>query len=107
VKFRRSSAERFWQNDDLEHAQRPLYSDCRRDHPGWTVITGQKPHSITARGMARTFQNIRLFGELNVLDNVLIGQHSHSKAGLVSSIFQPPSQKVEEKQDAGRRPWRC
>ena len=46
--------------------------------------------------MARTFQNIRLFGELTVLENVLIGQHSQSKAGLAASIFRPPSQKAEE-----------
>ena len=61
-----------------------------------TVITGRKPHVITAHGMARTFQNIRLFGELTVLDNVLIGQHCHSKAGLVPSVLQPASQQAEE-----------
>jgi branched-chain amino acid transport system permease protein len=61
-----------------------------------TNITGRRPHSITAVGMARTFQNIRLFGDLSVLDNVLIGQHCRSKAGLVRSVVQPPSQKEEE-----------
>ena len=61
-----------------------------------TVITGRKPHVITAHGMARTFQNIRLFGELTVLDNVLIGQHCHSKAGVVPSVLQPASQQAEE-----------
>jgi ABC-type branched-subunit amino acid transport system ATPase component len=61
-----------------------------------TVVTGWKPHSITSLGMARTFQNIRLFGELTVLENVLIGQHSRSTAGLGGSIFQSPSQKREE-----------
>ncbi|HEX7513468.1 MAG TPA: branched-chain amino acid ABC transporter ATP-binding protein/permease [Candidatus Methylomirabilis sp.] len=61
-----------------------------------TVITGRKPHAITAHGMARTFQNIRLFGELTVLDNVLIGQHCHSKAGVVPSVLQPASQQAEE-----------
>ncbi len=59
-------------------------------------VTGRKPHLITAHGMARTFQNIRLFGELTVLDNVLIGQHSRSRAGLVRSILQPGSQQAEE-----------
>ena len=59
-------------------------------------ITGKRPHSITAHGVARTFQNIRLFGELSVLDNVLIGQHCRSKAGVVRSVIQPPSQKAEE-----------
>ena len=60
------------------------------------TITGRKPHVITAHGMARTFQNIRLFGELTVLDNVLIGQHSRSRAGLLASIFRPASQQAEE-----------
>ena len=66
-----------------------------------TAIAGRKPHVITSLGVARTFQNIRLFGELTVLDNVLIGQQCHSKSGLVSSIFHPPSQKAEESQNAG------
>ena len=61
-----------------------------------TSISGKKPHMITAHGVARTFQNIRLFGELTVLDNVLIGQHSRSRAGLVASLFQPASQRAEE-----------
>jgi branched-chain amino acid transport system permease protein len=59
-------------------------------------ITGRRPHVITAHGMARTFQNIRLFGELTVLDNVLIGQHGHAKSGLVPSVLQPSSQQAEE-----------
>jgi branched-chain amino acid transport system permease protein len=61
-----------------------------------TSITGNKPHLITARGMARTFQNIRLFADLSALDNVLIGQHGAMKAGFVRSIVQPPSQRAEE-----------
>ncbi|MGA2992922.1 MAG: branched-chain amino acid ABC transporter ATP-binding protein/permease [Candidatus Korobacteraceae bacterium] len=60
------------------------------------TVSGRKPHVITAHGVARTFQNIRLFGELTVLDNVLIGQHSRSRAGLVRSILQPASQQAEE-----------
>ena len=61
-----------------------------------TVVTGQKPHVITAHGMARTFQNIRLFGALSVLENVLIGQHGRSKAGLVASVLRWGSQRKEE-----------
>ena len=60
------------------------------------AIGGQKPHAITSLGVARTFQNIRLFGELTVLENLLIGQHCQSRAGLASSIFQPPTQRAEE-----------
>lgn len=49
-------------------------------------ITGLKPHNITARGMARTFQNIRLFKELSVLDNVFIGNHLHLKSNLLQAV---------------------
>jgi ABC-type branched-subunit amino acid transport system ATPase component/ABC-type branched-subunit amino acid transport system permease subunit len=59
-------------------------------------VTGQRPHVITAHGVARTFQNIRLFGELTVLDNVMIGQHSRSKSGIIPSVLQPSSQQAEE-----------
>jgi ABC-type branched-subunit amino acid transport system ATPase component len=59
-------------------------------------ITGRRPHDITAQGVARTFQNIRLFGDLTVLDNVMIGQHCRTKAGLVPSVLQPASQQAEE-----------
>jgi branched-chain amino acid transport system ATP-binding protein/branched-chain amino acid transport system permease protein len=61
-----------------------------------TSVAGQKPHVITTHGVARTFQNIRLFGELSVLENVLIGQHSRSRAGLLASIVRPVSQQAEE-----------
>jgi len=63
---------------------------------GGTPITGKRPHDITAQGIARTFQNIRLFGDLTVLENVMIGQHSRTKAGLLSSVVQPMSQRAEE-----------
>jgi len=63
---------------------------------GGAAIAGKKSHIITSLGMARTFQNIRLFGELTVLENVLIGRHCHSQAGLFTSILHLPSQKAEE-----------
>jgi ABC-type branched-subunit amino acid transport system ATPase component len=59
-------------------------------------IARKRPHYITSVGMARTFQNIRLFSELSVLDNVLVGQHCRSKAGILRCVFQPASQKAEE-----------
>ena len=49
-------------------------------------ITGKKADAITKMGMARTFQNIRLFKSQTVYENILIGQHLHVKAGLFSSI---------------------
>jgi ABC-type branched-subunit amino acid transport system ATPase component len=59
-------------------------------------ITGKRPHLITEHGVARTFQNIRLFGDLTVLDNVMIGQHCRTHAGLVASVLQPAAQRTEE-----------
>ncbi|HMK64696.1 MAG TPA: ATP-binding cassette domain-containing protein, partial [Thermodesulfobacteriota bacterium] len=60
------------------------------------AIGGRKSHLITSQGMARTFQNIRLFSELSVLENVLIGRHGHARSGLLTSLFHLPSQKTEE-----------
>lgn len=59
-------------------------------------IVGQRPSRITEQGIARTFQNLRLFNNMTVLENVMAGQHVRSKAGLWASIFQPSSQKREE-----------
>ena len=59
-------------------------------------IAGLPPHSITAAGIARTFQNIRLFASLSVLYNAMIGGHVHSRAGIVAGIFRSPSQRNEE-----------
>ncbi len=51
-------------------------------------LIGMKPYQITQRGIARTFQNIRLFAELSVLDNVKIAYHFHVQYGLVESVFR-------------------
>lgn len=61
-------------------------------------IGGLKPHQITAKGIARTFQNIRLFGGMSVLDNVLIGGHSRTSTGLLGAIFQNSKDRKEEKE---------
>jgi branched-chain amino acid transport system ATP-binding protein len=55
-----------------------------------------KPYEITKMGIARTFQNIRLFGEMSVLDNVIIGQHCRTKTGVFSAIFKTPAFRREE-----------
>jgi len=60
------------------------------------AVSGRKSHYITVQGMARTYQNIRLFRELSVLENVLIGRHGQTRSGLLSSFFQLPAQKAEE-----------
>ncbi len=60
-------------------------------------LNNLQPHDITRRGIARTFQNIRLFKDLSVLDNVRLGFHTHMKYGLFSIITQSRSSLNEEK----------
>lgn len=55
---------------------------------GGKNMVGLKPYKITQSGVARTFQNIRLFSELSVLDNVKIAYHSHVKYGVLESVFR-------------------
>ncbi|MCM3568489.1 ABC transporter ATP-binding protein [Neobacillus mesonae] len=59
-------------------------------------ITGIKPHKITNKGICRTFQNIRLFSQMSVLENVLVGGHSQSHSGVFSGVFRTKSQRNEE-----------
>jgi branched-chain amino acid transport system ATP-binding protein len=60
-------------------------------------ITGLRPSLIVRKGVARTFQTIRLFGNLTVLENVLSGCHVRMEAGLAASILRLPSQRREER----------
>jgi len=60
-------------------------------------VTGKPPHAITARGIGRTFQNIRLFQNMTALENVLVGMHSRMKANLFNSILRTPAVRGEEK----------
>jgi branched-chain amino acid transport system ATP-binding protein len=55
-----------------------------------------KPHQVTRLGIARTFQNVRLFREMSVLENVMSGQHSRTRAGAIEAILGLPSQRREE-----------
>ncbi|EPR31456.1 ABC transporter related protein [Alkalidesulfovibrio alkalitolerans DSM 16529] len=63
---------------------------------GQRLTNGFKPEKMTALGIARTFQNIRLFSELTVLDNVRIGRHCRTSAGVIGAIFRNKSQREEE-----------
>jgi len=60
-------------------------------------ITGKKPFQISKLGIARTFQNIRLFNNLTVLENVMIGAHNSTKANFLAALFRLPSLKEEER----------
>ncbi|MDV3426379.1 MAG: ABC transporter ATP-binding protein [Bacillota bacterium] len=61
-----------------------------------TDITGIRPDKITTLGIARTFQNIRLFNDLSVLDNVLVGNHLHLKSGIISAALRLPKYNKED-----------
>ncbi|PWK10263.1 ABC transporter ATP-binding protein [Tumebacillus permanentifrigoris] len=56
-----------------------------------TRVNGLKPYQITKRGAARTFQNIRLFSDMTVLENVMVAYHMHATHGLFSSILRLPT----------------
>jgi branched-chain amino acid transport system ATP-binding protein len=60
-------------------------------------ITSLPAYRITAAGFARTFQNLRLFSSMTVLDNVLVGMGFHAKTGIWESIFNPVAVQREEK----------
>jgi len=60
-------------------------------------ISGKKPHQIVSKGIARTFQNIRLFSNMTCLENIMAGQHCRASAGVWSSVFGTSRQKEEEK----------
>jgi branched-chain amino acid transport system ATP-binding protein len=64
---------------------------------GGAPIGGRKPHTIAGMGISRTFQNIRLFSKMSVLDNVLVGGHLRFNAPYWSSILRTRGERVEEK----------
>ena len=63
---------------------------------GGRSLVGLRPHAIAAAGIARTFQTIRLFPNLTVLENVMSGRDCRSKAGVVGAIFRTRTQRAEE-----------
>jgi ABC-type branched-subunit amino acid transport system ATPase component len=63
-----------------------------------TDVAGLTPDQITKRGIGRTFQNVRLFPNMTVLENVMVAQHSRTKKGLFSALFQTPGFKKEERE---------
>jgi branched-chain amino acid transport system ATP-binding protein len=65
-------------------------------------ITGLPPHKVTAMGMARTFQNIRLFHNMTSVENVQVAMHSRLKGGVWATIFRTPRLKREEAESDAR-----
>jgi branched-chain amino acid transport system ATP-binding protein len=60
-------------------------------------ILGKRPHEIFSRGVARTFQNIRLFSKMTAVENAMVARHCRSKKGVVGAIFRTRSQRREER----------
>ncbi len=60
-------------------------------------VTGMTPHEITTLGIARTFQNIRLFGGMTCMENVMVGAHCRTNAGVFGALFRPGSVTKEER----------
>lgn len=80
-----------------------LISGMIRSDAGTILFNGQPiqhlpPHKIAACGIFRTFQNIKLFANMTVLENVMIGRHTNSKAGIAAGMFNLPRTWQEEKQ---------
>jgi len=59
-------------------------------------LLGLAPHAVARLGLARTFQNIRLFANMTALENVMVGRHLRSRAGVVGAILRGPSTRAEE-----------
>ena len=82
---------------------RPRRSSCfagspccrRRRHFG---TRKRQPHEITALGMARTFQNIRLFPDMTALENVMVGADTHHRQNVLDAIFRTPRQRREDRE---------
>ncbi len=74
---------------------RPTYG---RVQLGDQDVTGLSPHTIASRGMARTFQNIRLFALMTASENVMVAMHSHLRSGVLGTVLKTPRQRAEERE---------
>jgi branched-chain amino acid transport system ATP-binding protein len=71
-----------------------------------TPLKVHKPHEVAERGIARTFQNIRLFANMTALENVMVGQHVRTRAGVLGAIFRTKQTLTEETTIVARaREW--
>ncbi len=77
----------------------PTHGSMQISPPGTKAVSsikGLKPNKVTEKGLARTFQNIRLFQNMTVLENVMIGRHCRSRAGILGAVFKGPRTRQEE-----------
>ena len=65
-------------------------------------IDGRPPHAVLKRGLARTFQNIRLFGEMTALENVLVGRHARTRSGVFGAVLKLAATRREEAESLAR-----
>ena len=61
-----------------------------------TPYSPSAPHEVAKAGIARTFQNIRLFGEMTAIENVMVGRHVRTKAGVIGAVLRTPGARREE-----------
>jgi branched-chain amino acid transport system ATP-binding protein len=65
-------------------------------------LTGTKPYRVAQCGIARTFQNIRLFANMSALENVMVGRHARTRAGVAGAVLRDAATRAEEADIAGR-----
>ncbi len=88
--LRPDRAERRRQNHYLQSAHRRLRTDVGRHQYRGTRINGMRPYEISRLGVSRTFQNIRLFPSMSVLENVVTACHRHAKQNMTDAVFRLP-----------------
>jgi branched-chain amino acid transport system ATP-binding protein len=72
-------------------------ADAGRFEFDGAALSGLSPDEVAKAGIARTFQNIRLFANLSALENVMIGRHCRTRAGVLGAILRPPAVRAEER----------
>jgi len=74
-----------------------LPPDCGSIGFNGSPVQGLRPHRIAARGIARTFQHIRLFPKMSALENIMVGRHVHSRAGFIAGMLNLPFTRRERR----------
>lgn len=74
-----------------------IFFSAKQDQADRQLLNGLSPNKIMEKGIARTFQNLRIFKNMTLLENVSIGFHSHTKSGIWDALFSTKRLKVEEK----------